>query len=136
MVQPPAFFSLFAVYIDANIATRRDRQVSKEACHAILGVLEDGSREVSSVVNHPGKGAVCWKEEFEALEEQGVVAQIDLVVSDALQGTGNAVCAAFPRPPISCLKRQILNCVSHKDKPQLDEPIPQGFICYLSFTGQ
>ena len=52
---------------------------------------------MSSVVNHPGKGAVCWKEEFEALEEQGVVAQIDLVVSDALQGTGNAVCAAFPR---------------------------------------
>ena len=99
MVQPPAFFSLFAVYIDANIATRRDRQVSKEACHAILGVLEDGSREVSSVVNHPGKGAVCWKEEFEALEEQGVVAQIDLVVSDALQGTGNAVCAAFPGLP-------------------------------------
>ncbi|MBF1455895.1 MAG: transposase [Prevotella nigrescens] len=60
-----------AVYIDANIATRRDRHVSKEACHAILGVLEDGSREVSSVVNHPGEGAVCWKEELEALEERG-----------------------------------------------------------------
>ncbi|WP_341460502.1 transposase [Prevotella nigrescens] len=45
-----------AVDINANIATRRDRQVSKETCHAILGVLEDGSREVLSVDNHPGEG--------------------------------------------------------------------------------
>ena len=67
------------VYIDATfIATRRGKHVSKEACHAILGVLEDGSREVSSVVNRPGEGAVCWKEELEALKERGV-AQIDLV---------------------------------------------------------
>ena len=43
-----------AVYIDATfIATRRDKQVSKEAYYTILGVLEDGSREVLSVVNHP-----------------------------------------------------------------------------------
>ncbi|WP_274289225.1 transposase [Prevotella corporis] len=43
-----------AVYIDATfISTRRDRQVSKEAYYTILGVLEDGSREVLTVVNHP-----------------------------------------------------------------------------------
>ena len=75
-----------AIYIDATfIATRRDKQVSKEAYYAILGVLEDGSREVLSVVNHPTEGAICWKEELEALKERGVT-QIDLMVSDALQG--------------------------------------------------
>ena len=90
-----------AVYIDATfIATRRDKQVSKEAYYTILGVLEDGSREVLSVVNHPCEGAICWKEELEALKERGV-SQIDLVVSDALQGIENAVCAAFPRHLIS-----------------------------------
>ena len=125
-----------AVYIDANIATRRDRQVSKEARHAILRGIGRWKPGGAKRRQSPWRGAACRKEELEALEERGVVAQIDLVVSDALQGTGNAVCAAFPRSPISCLKRQILNCVSHKDKPQLDEPIPQGFICYLSFTGQ
>ena len=79
-----------AVYIDATfIATRRDKQVSKEAYHTILGVLEDGIREVLSVVNHPSEGAICWKEELEALKERGV-ARIDLVVSDALQGIENA----------------------------------------------
>lgn len=62
----------------------------------MLSVLEDGSREVLTVVNHPTEGAVCWKEELEALKERGVE-RIDLIVSDALQGMENAVCAAFRR---------------------------------------
>ncbi|PJF01382.1 hypothetical protein CUB97_09190 [Prevotella intermedia] len=41
------------------------------------------------------EGALCWKDELEALRQRGVE-QIDLVVSDALQGIENAVCAAFP----------------------------------------
>ena len=61
-----------AVYIDATfISTRRDGQVSKEAYYTMLGVLEDGSREVLTVVNHPTEGAVCWKEELEALKGRG-----------------------------------------------------------------
>ena len=120
-----------AVYIDATfIATRRDKQVSKEAYYTILGVLEDGSREVLSVVNHPTEGAICWKEELEMLKERGVT-QIDLVVSDALQGIENAVCAAFPQAShqfcVAHLKRQILNCVSHKEKPQIAEELNEVF---------
>ena len=120
-----------AVYIDATfIATRRDKQVSKEAYYTILGVLADGSREVLSVVNHPTEGAICWKEELEALKERGVT-QIDLVVSDALQGIENAVCAAFPQAShqfcVAHVKRQILNCVSHKDKPQMAEELNEVF---------
>ena len=120
-----------AVYIDATfIATRRDQQVSKEAYYTILGVLEDGSREVLSVVNHPTEGAICWKEELEALKDRGVT-QIDLVVSDALQGIENAVCAAFPQAShqfcVAHVKRQILNCVSHKDKPQMAEELNEVF---------
>ena len=120
-----------AVYIDATfIATRRDKQVSKEAYYTILGVLEDGSREVLSVVNHPTEGAICWKEELEALKERGVT-QIDLVVSDALQGIENAVCAAFPQAShqfcVAHVKQQILNCVSHKDKPQMAGELNEVF---------
>ena len=120
-----------AIYIDATfIATRRDKQVSKEAYYTILGVLEDGSREVLSVVNHPSEGAICWKEELEVLKERGVT-QIDLVVSDALQGIEIAVCAAFPQAShqfcVAHVKRQILNCVSHKDKPQMAEELNEVF---------
>ena len=121
-----------AVYIDATfIATRRDKQVSKESYYTILGVLEDGNREVLSVVNYPSEGAICWKEELEALKERGV-SQIDLVVSDALQGIENAVCAAFPQAShqfcVAHVKRQILNSVSHKDKPQIAEELNEVFI--------
>ena len=120
-----------AVYIDATfISTRRDGKVSKEAYYTILGVLEDGSREVLTVVNHPTEGAVCWKEELEALKERGVE-RIDLVVSDALQGIENAVCAAFPQAAhqfcVAHAKRQILNSVSHKDKPEMAQELGEVF---------
>ena len=120
-----------AVYIDATfISTRRDRQVSKEAYYTMLGVLEDGSREVLTVVNHPTEGAVCWKEELEALKERGVEG-IDLVVSDALQGIENAVCAAFPQAAhqfcVAHVKRQILGSVSYKDKPAVAQELGEVF---------
>ncbi len=120
-----------AVYIDATfISTRRDRQVSKEAYYTILGVLEDGSREVLTVVNHPTEEALCWKDELEALKQRGVE-QIDLVVSDALQGIENAVCAAFPGAAhqfcVAHVKRQILSGASHKDKPLMAQQLSEVF---------
>ena len=64
------------------------------------------------------------------LKERGV-AQIDLVVSDALQGIENAVCAAFPKAShqfcVAHIKQQILDCVSHKDKSQLAEELNEVF---------
>lgn len=120
-----------AAYIDATfISTRRDRQVSKEAYYTILGVLEDGSREVLTVVNHPTEGALCWKDELEALKQRGVE-QIDLVVSDALQGIENAVCAAFPGAAhqfcVAHVKRQILSGASHKDKLVMAQQLSEVF---------
>ena len=119
-----------AIYIDATfITTRRDKQVSKEAYYHPR-ILEDGSREVLSFVNHPTEETICWKEELEALKEREVT-QIDLVVSDALQGIENAVCAAFPQAShqfcVAHVKRQILNCASHKDKSQIAEELDKVF---------
>jgi len=75
---------------------------------------------VLSVVNHLSEGDICWKEEVKALKERGVI-PIDLV----------AVCATFPLAAhqfcVVHLKRQILNCVSHKDKPQLAEELNDVF---------
>lgn len=84
------------VYIDATyVPTRRDGNVSREAYYTILGVCDDGSREIFALVNHPTEGALCWESELEALKSRGVQG-IDLVVSDALSGIENAVCSAFP----------------------------------------
>ena len=92
--------------------------------------MEDGSREVLSVVNHPSEGAVCWKEELEALKERGV-ARIDLVVSGRTSRNRECCLCGFPQAShqfcVAHLKRQIVNCVSHKDKPQLAEELNDVF---------
>jgi len=96
----------------------------------LLGVAQDGSREVLGVVNHPTEGALCRKEELEALKERGVK-EIDLIVSDALQGIENAVCAAFPSAShqfcVAHLKRQVINNVSHKDKAVVAKELSEVF---------
>ena len=90
----------------------------------------------------PPRVPLCWKDELEALRQRGV-GQIDLVVSDALQGIENAVCAAFPGAAhqfcVAHVKRQILGSVSHKDKPavalQLSEVFPLKNNEMKSFEG-
>ena len=53
------------------------------------------------------------------------------MVSNALQGIENAVCPAFPHAShqffVAHIKRQILNCVSHKDKSQIAEELNEVF---------
>lgn len=49
------------VYFDATfVHTRRDECVCKEGYYTLLGIKEDGSREVLSIVNHPTEGALLW----------------------------------------------------------------------------
>ena len=85
-----------AIYIDATfVHTRRDQQVSKEAYYTVLGMKEDGTREVLSVVNHPTEGASNWLHLFEQLKLRGLE-EVDLVISDGLKGIENAVNQGFP----------------------------------------
>ena len=82
-------------YIDATfVHTRRDKSVSKEFYYTILGIKEDGSREVLSVVNHPTEGALLWQQELDSLKARGVQS-IGLVVSDGLTSIENAIARSF-----------------------------------------
>lgn len=119
------------IYIDATyVPTRRDGSVSREAYYTILGVCDDGSREVLALVNHPTEGALCRESELEALKNRGVHG-IDLVVSDALSGIENAVCSAFPSARhqfcVAHFKRNALSAVSSKDKPQMSRELDELF---------
>ena len=53
------------------------------------------------------------------------------MISDALQGIENAVCSAFPQAAhqfcVAHVKRQILNSVSHKDKPIVNQELNEVF---------
>mgnify|MGYP003485066170 CR=1 FL=1 len=84
------------LYIDATfVHTRRDESVSKEGYYTILGVKEDGTREVLSIVNHPTEGAILWQMELESLKERGVES-VGLIVSDGLTSIENAIAKSFP----------------------------------------
>jgi putative transposase len=94
------------IYIDATfVHTRRDKSVSKEGYFTVLGIKEDGSREVLSIVNHPTEGALLWQQELENLKSRGLKS-VALVVSDGLTSIENATSRVFPQA-----KHQL--CVVH-----------------------
>lgn len=108
------------IYIDATYwHTRRLDSVSSEAYYTILAVREDRTREVLSVINHPTEGSSNWREEFENLKARGLE-EINLVVSDGLQGIENAVAEVFPKAIVQLctvhLTRNILAKVKPSDK--------------------
>ena len=108
------------IYIDATyVATRRDDSVSNEAYYIILGVKEDRTREVLSIVNHPTESASNWLDIFEELKERGVK-DIDLFVCDGLSSIENSIAQAFPSADIQLctvhLKRNIINKIKPRDK--------------------
>ena len=111
------------IYFDATfVHTRRDKSVSKEGYYTFLGIKEDGTREVLSVVNHPTEGALLWEQELEALKSRGLKSA-GLFVSDALPGVEDAVKRAFAISKhqfcVVHLKRGILSLFPHKEKKNI-----------------
>lgn len=111
------------VYLDAIfVHTRRDESVSKEGYYTLLGIKEDGTREVLSVVNHPTEGALLWEEELKSLMKRGVKS-VGLFVSDALTGIEDSVKRVFPTSKhqlcVVHLKRNILSFFPHKEKKNI-----------------
>ena len=117
------------LYIDATyVLTRRDESVSNEAYYTVLGVKEDRTREVLTVVNFPTESATNWKDVFEGLKERGV-AVVDLLVCDGLSGIENTLADTFPQADLQLctvhLKRNIVNKVKPGDKKQVMEELKQ-----------
>ena len=119
------------VYIDATfIPTRRVDSVYKEAYYTILGVKPDRTREVLSVVNFPTEGASQWEDIFEDLRKRGVK-QIDLFVSDGLNGIENSIWKYYKNADVQLcvvhLMRDILKHSKPKHKAQMSEDLKEVF---------
>ena len=115
------------VYIDATyVLTRRDDTVSNEAYYTVLGVREDRTREVLTVVNFPTESATNWKDIFQEIKERGV-SVVDLLVCDGICGIENTLADTFPMADLQLctvhLKRNIVNKVKPKDKKQVMEEL-------------
>jgi transposase-like protein len=120
------------LYIDATfVSTRRDKNVSKEAYFSILGVKEDGTREVLSIVNHPREGAGLWENELENLKKRGVQS-VGLIVSDGLTSIENAVAKVFTGTPhqlcVVHFKRNITKLFPQKLKQIINDELREVFL--------
>lgn len=128
------------LYIDATfVHTRRGQSVSKEGYYSILGVKEDGTREVLSIVNHPTEGALLWGQELQNLKDRGVES-VGLIVSDGLSGIENPIVKSFPNARhqlcVVHAKRNILNTFPLKLRPQISLELQEVFAVETDFSSQ
>jgi transposase-like protein len=125
-------------YIDATfVHTRRDKSVSKECYYTILGIKEDGSREVLSVVNHPTEGALLWQQELDSLKERGVQS-VGLVVSDGLTSIENANARSFANAQhqlcVVHMKRNILAVFPRTKRIEIGRELLEIFAIETKYT--
>jgi len=82
------------IYIDAiHIKVRRDT-VATEAFYVLLGLKDDYSREVLSIVNIPQESASGWQEVLEQIQSRGVE-QVGLFVFDDLTGLDTVISKVY-----------------------------------------
>ena len=82
------------IYIDAiHIKVRRDT-VSTEAFYVLLGLKDDHTREVLSIVNIPQESASGWQEVLEEIKSRGVD-KVGLFVFDDLTGLDTVIGKVF-----------------------------------------
>jgi len=105
------------IYIDATYwHTRRVDSVSQEAYYTILGVKNDHTREVLTIINHPTEGSTNWKEAFLDLKIRGVK-QLQLIVCDGLTGIENAISEVFPKATVQLCTVHLQRNIQAKVKP-------------------
>ena len=129
------------LYIDATyVLTRRDESVSNEAYYTVLGVKEDRTREVLTVVNFPVESATNWKDVFEDLKARGVQ-EVNLLVCDGLPGIENVLADTFPLADLQLctvhLKRNIAGKVKQICAPDQWEISPEkAFLKFKEFIAR
>lgn len=94
------------IYIDALHVKLRRTTVDSDAVYFILGIDEDGYREVIDFFIGTNESAYVWEENLHAIKNRGVE-QVLLFVMDGLTGLDEAVHRVYP-------KAEIQRCIVHK----------------------
>ncbi len=108
------------VFIDAIVFNVRDNGViKKQAAYIILGVSEEGHKEVLTITIGETESSKFWLSVLNELKNRGVQ-DILLLCADGLSGIKEAIEAAYPLTEyqrcIVHVVRNTLKYVSHKDK--------------------
>lgn len=107
------------VFIDAiHFSVRNDGIISKLAAYVVLGINEDGKKEVLTIEVGENESAKYWLSVLNGLKNRGVQ-DILILCSDGLTGLKEAVQTAFPATEhqrcIVHMVRNTLKYVANKD---------------------
>ena len=108
------------VFIDAIVFNVRENNViRKQAAYVILGVSEEGHKEVLSITVGETESAKFWLSVLNELKNRGVK-DIFVLCADGLSGIQEAIAAAYPQTEVQrCIVHLVRNTLQHvadKDK--------------------
>ena len=108
------------LFIDAiHFSVRTENIVKKIAAYIILGINDEGKKEVLSITVGENESAKYWLSVLNDLKNRGV-RDILILCADGLTGIKESISAAFPQTEYQrCIVHQVRNTlkyVSHKDK--------------------
>ena len=107
------------VFIDAvHFSVRDDGVIRKLAAYVVLGINEDGMKEVLSIIVDENESSKYWFSVLNSLKNRGVQ-DILILRSDGLTGIKDAISTAFPKTEqqrcIVHMVRNTLKYVANKD---------------------
>jgi transposase-like protein len=106
--QRPITKEVIAIMADAiRMNVRIDNAVYNGACHIVIAIYADGTREVLGLWFFPEESSSAWSEVMQDLKTRGLSA-VPLVISDELTGIVNAM-----RDSLSC-QHQL--CLVHRKR--------------------
>lgn len=108
------------LFIDAiHFSVRTENIVKKIAAYIILGINDEGKKEVLSITVGENESAKYWLSVLNDLKNRGVH-DILILCADGLTGIKESISVAFPQTEYQrCIVHQVRNTlkyVSHKDK--------------------
>ena len=108
-----------AVFIDAvHFSVRDDGVIRKLAAYVVLGINEDGKKEVLTIMIGENESSRYWLSVLDSLKNRGIK-DILILCSDGLTGIKEAITAAFPSTEqqrcIVHMVRNTLKYVANKD---------------------
>ena len=107
------------VFIDAvHFSVRAEGVIQKLAAYVVLGINDDGRKEILSIVIGDNESSKFWLSVLNSLKNRGVQ-DILILCSDGLTGIKDAITAAFPKTEqqrcIVHMVRNTLKYVANKD---------------------
>jgi putative transposase len=122
------------LYLDGMYINLRRGVVEKEVIYFVLGVTEEGYREILGFYVGGKESAFGWREILQDLYTRGVH-EVLLGVFDGLPGLEEAFKAVFPKADVQrCVIHKVRNTLNHVRKKDQYEIVEDLKAIYRSFT--